>query len=172
MVNRVKDSRIGIDARMLAHEKAVVLNAQLQPKGSKLFYPPQNLVDLIWKEKPPRSKEPVRVQPLKFAGMEAGRKLARLREWIKERPPTVPSYSKDPPKAGQMQVGTLLSDLPSIGKVPFFYCSRTFINLPMQRGSLTSEATIFPSTPSSTRTCSSPLTRPYCSSSPRRSTTP
>ncbi|KIP06111.1 hypothetical protein PHLGIDRAFT_73161 [Phlebiopsis gigantea 11061_1 CR5-6] len=100
IVNRVKDSRIGIDARMLPHEKAIALNTQLQPKGSKLFYPPQNLVDLIWKEKPPRSKEPIYVQPLKYTGMEAGKKLARLKEWIRECPP-------------QMQTGMLISNLAS-----------------------------------------------------------
>lgn len=116
LVTRAKDSRIGIDARMLAHEKAVLLNSQLQSKGSKLFYPPQNLIDLIWKEKPPRSKEPVYVQLLKYTGMEAGKKLAKLKEWIKEQPPTVPSYTKTPPTPGQMQAGTLISNLSCIGK--------------------------------------------------------
>ena len=100
---------------MLSHEKAVLLNSQLQSKASKLFYPPQNLVDLIWKEKPAKSKEQIYVQPLKYAGMEAGKKLQKLREWIKEQPPTVPSYSKTPPTPAQMQVGTMLSNLACIG---------------------------------------------------------
>lgn len=117
LVARAKDSRIGIDARMLAHEKAVLLNSQLQAKGSKLFYPPQNLIDLIWKDKPPRSKEPVYVQPLKYTGMEANKKLAKLKDWIKAQPPTVPSYSKTPPTANQMQVGTLISNLACIAWV-------------------------------------------------------
>lgn len=115
LVTRIKESRIGIDARMLPHQKAVLLNSQLQSKASKLFYPPQNLVDLIWKEKPPRSKEQIYVQPLKYTGMEAGKKLARLREWIGEQAPSVPSYSKAPPTAGQMQAGTLISNLGCIG---------------------------------------------------------
>lgn len=101
---------------MLSHEKAVLLNAQLQSKSSKLHYPPQNLVDLIWKEKPPRSKAPIFVQPMKLAGMEAGKKLTRLRQWIAEQPATVPSYSKSPPTAAQKQVGALVSNLAAIGK--------------------------------------------------------
>lgn len=117
LVNRAKDSRIGIDARMLAHETAVLLNSQLQARGSKLFYPPQNLIDLIWREKPPRSKESVYVQPMKYAGMEAGKKLAKLKEWIKEQLPSVPSYSKSPPTPGQMQVGALISNLSCIGRL-------------------------------------------------------
>jgi Xaa-Pro aminopeptidase len=45
-------SRIGIDTRMISHEKATLLNSKLSSMESKLVYPPQNLVDLIWKAKP------------------------------------------------------------------------------------------------------------------------
>ncbi|OBZ70561.1 putative Xaa-Pro aminopeptidase P [Grifola frondosa] len=78
LLDRAKDSKIGIDARLISYEKASALNNKLRDRDSKLFYPPQNLVDLIWREKPPRSREPIFVQPLEFAGMEAGRKLATL----------------------------------------------------------------------------------------------
>src|SRR5882757_8680618 len=44
LVDRAKDSRIGIDARMVSYAKATDLNTQLSPKGSKLVYPPQNLI--------------------------------------------------------------------------------------------------------------------------------
>lgn len=115
LVDRAKDSRIGIDARMLPHEKAILLNTELAPKKSKLFYPPQNLVDLIWKDKPSRSREPVFVQPLRFTGMEASAKLSELRKWIKSQPPSVPSYSKREPTDADKHVGTLISNLSSIG---------------------------------------------------------
>ncbi len=116
LVDRASECRIGIDARMLSHEKAVLLNNQLAPKRSKLYYPPQNFVDLIWKDKPSRSREPVFVQPLKFTGMEAGAKIAQLRQWIQSQPPTLPSYTKRDAIAGDKQVCTLLSSLSSIGK--------------------------------------------------------
>ncbi|EMD33796.1 hypothetical protein CERSUDRAFT_56676 [Gelatoporia subvermispora B] len=89
--DRAKNTRIGIDARMITHEKATALNAALQPTGSKLFFPPQNLIDLIWRNKPTRSRQLIFVQPNQFAGMEAGAKLAKVREWISEQPPSMPS---------------------------------------------------------------------------------
>ena len=115
IVDRAKDARIGIDARMLSHEKAVLLNAQLGPKGCKLFYPPQNLVDLIWKDKPARSREFIYVQPSHFAGMAASEKLSMLRGWISRQPPSVPTYSKREAKDSEKQVATLISNLSCIG---------------------------------------------------------
>jgi len=113
--DRAKDARIGIDARMITHEKATHLNSQVQPKGCKLVYPPQNLVDLIWRDKPTRSKEPIFVQPIQFTGMGAGEKLSKLRQWIKDQAPSVPSYSKKAdPTPAQMQVGTIISSLSTI----------------------------------------------------------
>lgn len=65
---RAKDSRIGIDARMISHEKATLINAKITQMNSKLIYPPQNLIDLIWKDKPQKSKAPIFTQPIEFAG--------------------------------------------------------------------------------------------------------
>ncbi|KZT65340.1 Creatinase/aminopeptidase [Daedalea quercina L-15889] len=114
LVDRARDTRIGIDARMVLHEKASALNPLLHSRNSKLVYPPQNLVDLIWAEKPSRSKEPVYVQPYELTGKHAGAKLAELREWIRQQPPTLPTFSKLEAKPSQMQVATLISSLPSI----------------------------------------------------------
>ena len=66
--DRVKDAKIGIDARMISHEKATLLNTQIAHTNSKLVYPPQNLVDLIWKDKPLKSKAPIFLQPIEFTG--------------------------------------------------------------------------------------------------------
>lgn len=115
LLDRARDARIGIDARMISQEKAFAINPKLHERGSKLVYPPQNLVDLIWAEKPPRSKEPVYVQKYELSGMHATAKLADLREWIRQQPPTVPSYNKSEVKPSQMQVATLISSLPNIG---------------------------------------------------------
>ena len=100
---------------MLSHEKATLFNTQLTAKSSKLIYPPQNFVDLIWKDKPPKSKEPIFIQPLEFTGKEASAKLGELRSWIKKQPPATLSYSKAPPTPAQMHVATLVSSLSSIG---------------------------------------------------------
>ncbi len=115
IIDRAKDCKIGIDARLISYQSATALNNALKPKNSKLHYPPQNLVDLVWREKPARSKEPIYVQPKEFTGTGAGEKLTRLREWVREQRPAMPSYSRAEPKPSQMQVATLISNLSSIG---------------------------------------------------------
>ena len=119
LVRRADNSKIGIDARLISYEKATALNAELKSKNSKLQYPPQNLVDLVWREKPSKSREPIYVQPQEFTGLGAGQKLDMIREWISSEPPSVPSYSKSPPKPSQMQTATLLSNLSSIGECAY-----------------------------------------------------
>ncbi|KJA18357.1 hypothetical protein HYPSUDRAFT_145160 [Hypholoma sublateritium FD-334 SS-4] len=116
LMSRVKDSRIGIDARMLAHEKATLINSKINSASvnSKLVYPPQNLVDLIWAEKPTKSLEMVYIQSTEFAGRDAKYKLAKVREWIREQPPTMSSYSKAEPTLAQTHVATLVTSLSCI----------------------------------------------------------
>ncbi|KAA1472816.1 Creatinase/aminopeptidase [Dentipellis sp. KUC8613] len=117
--DRVKDAKIGIDARMVSHEHAARLTSliQQQPKNSKLTFPPQNFVDLIWKDRPARSKNTIYLQPIEYTGRDASKKLADVRRWIEAQPPSVPSYSKSPPTAAQMHVGTLISGLSTIAYV-------------------------------------------------------
>jgi Xaa-Pro aminopeptidase len=82
---------------MLSHEKAILLITQLTTKSSKLIFPPQNFIDLIWKDKPARLKEVIFIQPVEFMGKEASQKLAELRFWIKKQQSTSLPYSKTPP---------------------------------------------------------------------------
>ena len=100
------------------------MNPILHQRGSKLVYPPQNLVDLIWTDKPARSKQPIFVQPISFTGMEAGAKLGKLREWIAEQAPMLPSYSKRTPTDADKHVGTLITNLACVGM-----CDNTFQNV-------------------------------------------
>ena len=101
---------------MLSYAKATELNNQLTQKASKLVYPPQNLVDLAWKEKPLRSKEPVFVHSMEFTGKSTPDKLADIRTWMKATPPTTSSYSKTPPTPDKYNSATLITALDSIGK--------------------------------------------------------
>ncbi|KAF9557488.1 Creatinase/aminopeptidase [Agrocybe pediades] len=114
---KVRSSRIGIDARMISHEKATLLNTKIASKDSKLVYPPQNLVDLIWLDKPTKSLEMVYIQSTEFSGRDAMSKLAKVREWIKQQPPSVPSYSKAEPTPAQTHVATLVTSLSCIAYV-------------------------------------------------------
>ncbi|EIW83367.1 Creatinase aminopeptidase [Coniophora puteana RWD-64-598 SS2] len=112
--DRAKDARIGMDARMISHQHATQLTAKINEKKSKLVFPPQNYIDLVWKDKPSRSKEPVFIQPIEFTGREASSKLAEIRNFVRAQPPSVPSYSKSNPTPAQMHVGTLITSLSSI----------------------------------------------------------
>ncbi|KAJ7019203.1 Creatinase/aminopeptidase [Mycena alexandri] len=114
---KVRDSKIGIDARMISHAQATLLTSKLGPRDSKMIYPPQNLVDLAWKDKAPKSAEPVYKQGVEFTGQEAASKLRRVREWIHQQPPSVPAYSKAPPTESQMHVGTLITSLSAIAYI-------------------------------------------------------
>lgn len=66
--DRVNDSRVGVDARMISNETAQQFYPLLQTKKSKLVYPSQNLIDLIWVNKPVRPKNKIFVQPIEYTG--------------------------------------------------------------------------------------------------------
>ena len=66
--DRVNESRVGVDARMISNETAQQLYPLLQAKKSKLVYPSQNLIDLIWVNKPVRPKNKIFVQPIEYTG--------------------------------------------------------------------------------------------------------
>jgi Xaa-Pro aminopeptidase len=120
---------------MISHEKAMLINDKISQTNSKLVYPPQNLVDLVWKDKPQKSKAPIFIQPIEFSGtsviaddrsiflhsfvsgVSAATKLVKLRDWIKAQPPTIPSYSKGPATPEQVQTGTLITSLSCIGEL-------------------------------------------------------
>ena len=53
---------------MISNETALQLYPLLQAKKSKLVYPSQNLIDLIWEGKPTRSKNKIYVQPIEYTG--------------------------------------------------------------------------------------------------------
>jgi Xaa-Pro aminopeptidase len=115
---------------MITHEKATMLNSQLAPKGSKLAYPSQNLVDLIWLDKPPKPKKLIYIHSTDFAGKEASAKLQELRDWIEAQPANVPGFSKSAePKPAQKNIGILITSLSCIGRFHVYYvadCPQTY----------------------------------------------
>lgn len=116
LVKRAKDARIGVDARMLSCSKVAELNKKLLPRASKLVFPPQNLVDLVWVDKPQKSKEPIFIHPFEFTGKTAQDKLADVRSWIKDKPPATSPYSKSVPTPDKYHTATIITALDDIGK--------------------------------------------------------
>jgi Xaa-Pro aminopeptidase len=80
-----RGSKIAIDSRMISHERATRLYKGLYERGSKLAHPRQNLIDLVWEQRPKRPKDLVYVQPTEFTGREAKEKLSDVRKWIRKQ---------------------------------------------------------------------------------------
>lgn len=116
VLSRVQEgSRVGLDARMISWAKASALNSSIAKVGAKLVFPAQNLVDLVWKTRPARSKDPIFRQPRRFAGEDASSKLSAIRTWITEQPPAKPAYAKrGPATEAQKHAATLVSGLSNI----------------------------------------------------------
>lgn len=116
ILTRIQEgSRVGLDARMISWAKASALNTAITKAGAKLVFPAQNLVDLVWKTRPQRSKDPIFKQPRKYAGEDASSKLSAIRAWITEQPPAKSAYAKlGPATESQKHVATLVGGLSSI----------------------------------------------------------
>lgn len=101
---------------MITNGLAAKFSSQLQKRvsGAKLVYPPQNLIDFVWKDKPARGKEPLTTQPLKYSGEMAAEKIAGVRHWIEQFPPAKPSYAKGEPTNKMKHVATLVTSLPNV----------------------------------------------------------
>jgi len=78
-----RGSRIGIDARMIAYTRAIRLFKGLSDRGSQLVHPRQNLVDLLWEEKPKKPKTSVYIHLEDHTGKGPWRKLSEIRRWIR-----------------------------------------------------------------------------------------
>lgn len=79
-----------------------------------MVYPWQNLVDLLWKDRPFRPKDPVYVQPMEFAGEDVISKLAGVREWIRRSAPETAKYSANPPPTSDIPVAALIHNLSDV----------------------------------------------------------
>ncbi|KAI9458087.1 Creatinase/aminopeptidase [Russula earlei] len=117
ITDRVNESRVGLDARMISNEVAQQLYPLLKAKNSELVHPAQNLIDLIWEDKPARSMNKIFVQPIEYTGKGASNKLAQVRDWIRSYAVSSPSPSKSQPRSRDQHVGTLVSNLASVAYV-------------------------------------------------------
>jgi Xaa-Pro aminopeptidase len=60
---------------MISHEKASAINSKLTHLDSRFVFPAVNLVDLVWKDKPPKSKGAVYIQSIEYTGSSLSLKL-------------------------------------------------------------------------------------------------
>ncbi|KAG8900170.1 hypothetical protein FRB99_006199 [Tulasnella sp. 403] len=111
---------VGVDSRLVAHETASQLTTALLANGSKLKFPRLNLIDVIWKNRPPKPSGQIYIHDERFAGKPAHEKIEAIRAWIKQQKP-YPTYStpKNPNPNGKVSMAntptaTIICSLPNI----------------------------------------------------------
>eukprot|EP00752_Nemacystus_decipiens_P016215 g14500.t1 len=78
--------RVGVDPWLLSTGTARSLTSKLTKNGGCLVPISGNLVDAIWTDQPPVPQRPVRIHPVRFAGVAVPEKLAAVRKLVvKER---------------------------------------------------------------------------------------
>ncbi len=79
-----KGQRLGFDPMLTTVSDAKKLAEACTSVGAELVPTPKNLIDQIWSEQPARSRRPITLQPLKFAGQSATEKLAQIAKQMKK----------------------------------------------------------------------------------------
>ncbi|OSD02643.1 Creatinase/aminopeptidase [Trametes coccinea BRFM310] len=82
--NLEKDTRIGVDPTLISASDAESIQKALEPKGSTLVSLSQNLVDLIWHDRPTRPANKVFPLDVKFSGESHADKLKRVRQELRK----------------------------------------------------------------------------------------
>ncbi|XP_057959213.1 aminopeptidase P1 [Malania oleifera] len=78
--NLPKDAAIGIDPWCVSMDTAQRWERAFASKQQKLIQTSTNLVDEVWKNRPPAETNPVILQPVEFSGRSTAEKLKDLRE--------------------------------------------------------------------------------------------
>ena len=79
------ESNVGVDPSLITVSAADLLRNALESKGHSLSLIKQNLVDLIWKDRPSIPKNPVFVLDVNFSGKSSSDKIQELRKTLKEK---------------------------------------------------------------------------------------
>eukprot|EP00189_Rhodosorus_marinus_P012907 CAMPEP_0184745256 /NCGR_PEP_ID=MMETSP0315-20130426/7886_1 /TAXON_ID=101924 /ORGANISM="Rhodosorus marinus, Strain UTEX LB 2760" /LENGTH=575 /DNA_ID=CAMNT_0027217279 /DNA_START=117 /DNA_END=1841 /DNA_ORIENTATION=+ len=79
--NLKEGDQIGVDPTLISITDAERIKAQTQPKKISLVYLGGNLVDKTWTSgRPPLSSDPLRIHPMKYAGLKVTGKLSKIAE--------------------------------------------------------------------------------------------
>lgn len=76
---------LGIDPQLLSMDSVRLLQEALAPSGAVLQFQTDNLVDLLWTDRPQPSADPVHFLPLTYSGEATQSKLRRVREAMKKK---------------------------------------------------------------------------------------
>jgi Xaa-Pro aminopeptidase len=76
--------RAGYDPRLVTHERAGEMERELGARGVSLVPVAENLVDRLWRDRPPLPGDPALALSEQYTGESVGSKLERLREKMRE----------------------------------------------------------------------------------------
>lgn len=74
--------QVGVDAQTISHDTAVKLSTALQNSKIKLNLMDENLVDMIWSDRPTKVQNPVFHLPDEYSGMGLDEKIAALQRTL------------------------------------------------------------------------------------------
>lgn len=77
-------SHIGVDPKLITTETFVPLQKELELVGHKLIPVKQNLIELLWSNRPKRPLNPVKPLPLEFSGKAVGDKITEVIKAMKD----------------------------------------------------------------------------------------
>ncbi|KAJ3322812.1 hypothetical protein HDV06_002673 [Boothiomyces sp. JEL0866] len=80
-----KNSTVAIDPTLITYEKAKILKEKLEKAGHKLVSSSQNLVDLVWENKPSPPTNPVMVLDVKYAGKAFQEKVKDIQKTLADK---------------------------------------------------------------------------------------
>ena len=82
LTKEVKSGKtIGVDGRVITMAEGMDYAQIAKDAGAKLVYD-LDLIDEVWTDRPPMSKEPAFALELKYAGESTADKLKRIREFM------------------------------------------------------------------------------------------
>ena len=85
LVDKLKEGQtLGFDGRTVNAKEAFALKRDLEEKGAGVVYE-QDLVDLVWKDRPALSAEPVTLLDEKYTGESREERIRRVREVMEEQ---------------------------------------------------------------------------------------
>lgn len=95
---------------MISYEKARFIISEVVNRNSTLTFLPQNLIDLIWKDKPSKPLKKVYIQNTDSMA-DVKSKLSKLRNWIRSQAPEKSRHCN----MADIPVATLITSLTCIG---------------------------------------------------------
>ena len=78
-------TRVGFDPWLHTVSDIRLLTKAVEKSGGELIAVEQNLIDEIWEDQPTAPVKPARIHPIKYAGIEAYKKIAELAKIIKSK---------------------------------------------------------------------------------------